>query len=443
LDPRQAADAVSALSKQTAAARKALEASLKGGSRPDKFVANRAAGEVDGLRGALRAWSGFYSGYDPLFTWWVDAPYKEADKALEEYAKFLRERLAGLKPGDRTEIAGNPIGRPALLSELAYEMIPYSPEELVEIAHKEYAWCETEMKKASRELGYGEDWRKALEFVKTRHVEPGKQPELIRDLALQAIEFIDQRELVTVPPLARETWRMEMMSPERQLVNPFFTGGEVLSVSYPTNAMTQEQKLMSMRGNNRHFSHATVFHEVIPGHHLQLFMVARHRPYRAPFSTAFLTEGWALYWEMLLWDLNFHQSPEDRAGALFWRMHRSARIVFSLSFHLGKMSPEECIELLIDRVGHERDNATAEVRRSFNGSYGPLYQAAYMLGGLQIRALRRELVDSGRLTNRAFHDAILEQNRIPVEMIRASLTGQKLDRDFRSSWRFYDAGGSR
>jgi len=141
---------------------------------------------------------------------------------------------------------------------------------------------------------------------------------------------------------------------------------------------------------------------------------------------------------MLLWDMNFARSPEDRVGMLFWRMHRCARIIFSLSFHLSTMTPQQAVDFLVDRVGHERDNAAAEVRRSFNGSYPPLYQAAYMLGGLQLRALRRELVDSSKMTNRAFHDAVLKENRVPIEMIRASLTGQKLPRDFRSNWRFYD-----
>jgi hypothetical protein len=60
-----------------------------------------------------------------------------------------------------------------------------------------------------------------------------------------------------------------------------------------------------------------------------------------------------------------------------------------------------------------------------------------MLGGLQIRALRRELVDSGKMTNRAFHDAILKENRIPIAMVRASLTGQKLTRDATPVWKFY------
>ena len=321
--------------------------------------------------------------------------------------------------------------------ELAHEMIPYTPEELIALANKEFAWCENEMKKASRELGYGDDWKRALEYVKTSFVEPGKQPALIRDLAYEAIDFVERNNLVTVPKLARESWRMEMMTPERQLVSPFFLGGETILVSYPTNTMTHEQKMMSMRGNNPYFSHATVFHELIPGHYLQQFMMERYRPYRTIFYTPFWMEGWSLYWEFLLWDKGFDKKPEEKIGALFWRMHRCARIIFSLSFHLEKMTPQECVDLLVEKVGHERDNATAEVRRSLSGEYGPLYQIAYMVGGLQFYRLHRDLVDSGKLTDKAFHDAILKEGPIPVEMVRAILTNQPLTREYKASWMFY------
>ncbi|MBM3790122.1 MAG: DUF885 domain-containing protein, partial [Acidobacteria bacterium] len=304
------------------------------------------------------------------------------------------------------------------------------------IAEREFEWCDREMLAASRELGFGDDWKKALEHVKNLHVEPGRQPDLIRDLAEEAIAFIEARDLITVPALAKEVWRIEMMTPERQRVNPFFLGGEVIQVSFPTDTMDHDEKLMSMRGNNVHFSRATVQHELIPGHHLQGFMNERYLPYRRPFGTSFWTEGWALYWEMLLWDLSFPRSAEDRVGMLFWRMHRCARIIFSLGFHLGTMTAQQCVDFLVDRVGHERANAAGEVRRSFEGSYSPLYQVAYMIGGLQFRALHRELVGSGRMTNRQFHDGILRQNSLPVELVRALLTGQEPGRDFTSSWRF-------
>src|SRR5439155_6260254 len=236
-----------------------------------------------------------------------------------------------------------------------------------------------EMKKASREMGFGDDWRKALEVVKNRHVRPGEQPRLIRDLAVEAIDYLNANDLVTVPPLAAETWRMAMMSPDRQLLNPFFTGGDVITVAFPTNTMSHDAKLQSLRGNNVHFARATVHHELIPGHHLQQFMNARHHPQRGMFQTPFWTEGWALYWEFVLYEKGFPKTPEDRVGFLTWRKHRCCRVMFSLGYHMGTMTPRQCIDLLIDRVGFEPDNATAEVRRSFAGGYGPLYQAAYLV----------------------------------------------------------------
>ncbi|HXQ71977.1 MAG TPA: DUF885 family protein [Pyrinomonadaceae bacterium] len=427
------------LRKQVDESRRAID-SLK----PKKTVANRAVLAMNGLRNNLRNWYTFYNGYDPLFTWWNEEPYKSVDQALTSYTASITDKVLGqgsqksIKAGDTSDIIGNPIGREALITELRSEMIPYTPEEIIAIGEKEMAWCENEMKKASRDLGYGDDWHKALEHVKNLYVDPGKQPEMIRNLALEAIKFVEDNNLVTVPELAKESWRMEMMTPERQLVSPFFLGGETILVSFPTNTMAHEQKMMSMRGNNIHFARATVHHELIPGHHLQGFMSARNKPYRAIFSTPFWSEGNALYWELLLWDLNFAKTPENRIGMLFWRMHRCARIIFSLSFHLEKMTPQECIDLLVNKVGHERDNATAEVRRSFDGSYGPLYQIAYLIGGLQQYAMHKELVDSGKMTNRAFNDALLKENRIPIEMLRAAITNQKLTRDFVTNWRFYD-----
>jgi uncharacterized protein (DUF885 family) len=94
--------------------------------------------------------------------------------------------------------------------------------------------------------------------------------------------------------------------------------------------------------------------------------------------------------------------------------------------------------LLVDKVGHEPANAEAEVRRSFEGSYGPLYQIAYMIGALEIYALRDEMVNSGKMGEKEFHDLILMQNTMPIEILRAKVTGNPLKKDHRASWRFLD-----
>jgi uncharacterized protein (DUF885 family) len=409
------------------------------GKRPkiDPVVANRAVQTTNDLISNLHDWFNQYNSYDPEFTWWVDQPYKDADKALTGYVSFLKEKLIGIPPDDKTTIIGDPVGRDALMDELADNLIPYTPEELIAIAQTEYDWCMREMLKASHEMGFGDDWHAAVEKVKQMHVPPGEQPELIRKLVVEGSDFVKSNQLVTVPPLADETWRMIMMTPQRQLVNPFFTGGNEISVSYPTETMTYEQREMSMRGNNIPFAHATAFHEMIPGHFLQFYMSARYRPYRRAFSTPFWHEGNSLWWEMLFWDKGFDKTPEERVGALVWRMHRSARIIFTMNFHLGRWTPKQCVQSLIDNVGFEPDNATAEVRRSFDGSVGPLYQSAYLLGALQFRAMHKELVDSKKMTDREFHDAILHENSMPIELLRADIENQPLTRDFKTNWKFY------
>jgi len=416
-------------------------ATLKNSIKTDNTLGADALYEaglvISDLKRAISSIYEFYNGYDPLFTWWIPKPYKELDDALSVYANEFKDKSKSLAAPDKSGIAGHPAGREELMRQLKYEMIPYTPEELIDIANKEFAWCDQEMLKASREMGFGDNWKEALEKVKNSYVPAGQQPEMILGLFNQSVDFLKKHDLITIPPLALETWGMIMMTPERQLVNPFFTGGNEISISYPTNTMDEDDRLMSMRGNNPHFSMATVHHELIAGHNLQAFMNSRYRTYRN-FGSGFWTEGWSLYWELILWDLKFPRTPEDRIGFLFWHMHRCARIIFSLNYHLGKWTPQQCIDFLVDRVGHERANAAGEVRRSFETHYPPLYQLAYLTGGRQFYALKKELVDSGKMTFKQYHDAIMHLNAMPVEMIRAILTKQPLEKEFTTKWRFYD-----
>ncbi len=397
--------------------------------------ARRVARQVSQASDHLRTWYDHYAQYDPGFTWWNKEPFEAAREALKELSNHLREDIAGLKGEDDDPLIGDPIGRAGLLLDLQHEWLAYSPEELIAIGEHELAWCDEQLLVASNELGHGSDWRAALEEVKKLHVAPGEQDELVASQAREVIEFLKERDLVTIPPLCEETWRVQMLSKSGQRTLPFAAyGGQKMLVAFPTADMDLESKRMSMRGNNVHFTRAVTPHELIPGHHLQGFMAQRYATHRRIFRTPFLIEGWALYWEMVEWDEGWARSPEDRIGMLFWRKHRAARIIVSLRFHLGKMTPDEMIQFLVERVGHEEDSATSEVRRYIGGAYSPLYQCGYMIGGLQLRALYHEVV--GELMNRKeFHDAILLENSIPIELIRASLMNLELQRDSRPSWK--------
>ncbi len=410
---------------------------------PTPLQAMHAADSVDAMRDSLKSWLGNYDGFLPDFSWWVKQPSDEATKALEGYAKFLREEIAGIKEKDDAPLLGKAQGASNLQAQLAHEFIPYTPDELISIAEREFTWCETEMKKAAQDMKLGDDWKKALLRVKLQYVRPGEQETFVRAEGRRAMEFVTKRDLVTVPADCAEWWGTRMLGPQEQKQMPYaaYSGHDIL-VAYANESMKHEDKMMSMRGNNRPFMRNVVPHELIPGHHLQRYMADRYLSYRGAFSTPFYVEGWALYWEMRLWDLGYQTTPEDRIGALFWRMHRCARIIVTLKFHLGQMKPDEMVKFLVDRVGHEKFGATSEVRRFIKGNYSPLYQCGYMLGGLQLIALHRELVTSGKMTEKQFHDTILQLGPIPIELVRASLLKQPLTPDFKTIWKF-DAAPSK
>lgn len=221
MDAQKTGQAVSEMTEHLICLEDAIQS---GAPKLDRTSAFHAAKTVDQLRDHLKEWFEFYNGYDPMFTWWVAEPYRTIHSELEKYSSVIRGVLVGISPKDESAIIGDPIGREGLIADLNAEHIPYNPDEVLKIGEIEYAWCEAEMKKASRELGYGDDWRKALEYVKTLYVEPGKQTQLVHDLTNEAIGYVTKHDLITVPPLATETIAMYMMSPKRQLESPFFSG---------------------------------------------------------------------------------------------------------------------------------------------------------------------------------------------------------------------------
>ena len=435
--PRTAADTLNSVANEVSELTDELTADTA--DRPEDIspvVARRAANQLLHLREVLADWNTFYDGYDPMFNFWVPEPYTRVDAALESYIEAINEHLVGIRKGEKAPIIGDPVLEEGLRADLAIEMIPYTAEELIRIGEREFEWIENQFRIVSNDMGFGDDWLAAMEHTKNLAPPPGEVPWVIFDIADYSENFIENLDNITMPGLSREIWRLEMQTPERQLVQPFFGGGEVTHLSYPTNGMAHEDKMMSMRGNTPHFNFGTVNHELVPGHHMQGFMSDRFNTHRGRLNnTPFWGEGWALYWEFLLWETDFPRNDPDKIGILFWRLHRAARILFSLNYHLGNWTPQQAVDFLVDRVGHERANAEAEVRRTTIDA--PLYQIAYMIGALQFRKLYEEVVESGDMAAREFHDSIMQGGRLPVELVRARLTGQPLTADFKSRWRFY------
>ena len=103
LKANEAAHTLSKLMESINETRKNIEGQLKAQVSPEVLLQRKirvahALVLADSLRDHLRDWFRFYDGYDPQFTWWAAADYRNADTALQNYTSFLRERVLGLRP---------------------------------------------------------------------------------------------------------------------------------------------------------------------------------------------------------------------------------------------------------------------------------------------------------------------------------------------------------
>ena len=99
VNSQQAAGVLTDLTRDIARVKGRVEAGLSSAASGDalkvsKDLATRGADSVDRLRNSVTTWFNFYNGYDPLFTWWMGMPYKQVDTALQDYAAFLRDKVA-------------------------------------------------------------------------------------------------------------------------------------------------------------------------------------------------------------------------------------------------------------------------------------------------------------------------------------------------------------
>ncbi|HEX3134033.1 MAG TPA: DUF885 family protein, partial [Planctomycetota bacterium] len=308
---------VGAIPEQVSGVRKRLEHGLKKNKPADgaevadaltitPLLAQRTASATEEILQSLTRWHDAYNGSLPEFPFWMKVPVEEATKALKDYVKFLREDVAGLAGKPEDLLLGDPVGADGLTCDFALEFLPYSATDLLAIGERELAWGEARMREASREMGLGDDWKAALAKVKEAYVPPGQQDAYIAEQAKAAIDFVRQKDLVTVPALCEESWRITMVTSEDQRQLPYVAyNGNNIFAAYACDDMKANDKLMSMCGNNCHFIRLIIAYELIPGYHLQAFFAERYRDYRRVFWTPFLVEGWALHWEMELWDKGF------------------------------------------------------------------------------------------------------------------------------------------
>jgi uncharacterized protein (DUF885 family) len=165
---------------------------------------------------------------------------------------------------------------------------------------------------------------------------------------------------------------------------------------------------------------AIAYHEGVPGHHLQ-FSIAQELTGLPPFRKYNLdlnayTEGWAFYSERLGKEVGFYQDPYSNYGRLQNEMWRAVRWVVDTGVHSQHWTRQQMVDFFREHTAMDDENINTEVDRYIAW---PAQALSYKMGQMKILELReRAQKELGtKFDLRAFHDAVLDQGPLPLDML--------------------------
>ncbi|MGP7960533.1 DUF885 domain-containing protein [Sanguibacter sp. A247] len=183
----------------------------------------------------------------------------------------------------------------------------------------------------------------------------------------------------------------------------------------------------------------TVYHEGVPGHHLQVggaVALPLNEWRRLLCWTSGFGEGWALYAERLMADLGFVTAPGDRLGMLDAQRMRAARVVLDIGVHLGLERPEEwgggtwdadnAWEFLRANVSMDEDSLRFELNRYLGW---PGQAPAYKVGQRLLEQMREAAGAAAEsrgeeLDVRQFHSRVLSVGSLGLDTLKEAVLAQ-------------------
>lgn len=168
---------------------------------------------------------------------------------------------------------------------------------------------------------------------------------------------------------------------------------------------------------------ATLFHELIPGHHFQIALLYENKDIpslnRYLFNSGF-GEGWALYVERLADEMGLYEDDISRLGMLSNEALRAARLVVDTGIHAFGWSRVKAIDYLTKHTALSESIIEGEIDRYI---MMPGQATAYLLGKLEIESLRqlakKQLGD--RFDIRQFHNQVLKNGVVSLAILREQI----------------------
>ena len=348
------------------------------------------------------------------------AAYEQAFvPAWRRWESFLRDTY---RPKSRPSIAltSLPNGRALYAGAIRLHTTqPLTADEVHRTGLAEVARIDREMERIAREQGFTGS---AIEFEKQLGSRPGARFASQAEMLTYAQETLARLE-PAMPKLFRRVPSMKVgvrpIPPDREAATASSYSAGTADGSRPAwfnmNTYRPQEQV-------KYRTEALVLHETVPGHHLQIAL-ARELPdlpdFRRSFSATAFSEGWGLYAESLGPDTGVvYRDADTRFGQLASEKFRAVRLVVDTGMHALGWSRERAREYF---AANAPGQSLAEVDRYIAW---PGQALAYKMGELKIKALRQraEQALGARFDIRDFHDVVLRNGTIPLEMLDAQVS---------------------
>jgi len=339
-------------------------------------------------------------------------------EALVEFSDFIASRQA-------IAVDDFAVGEAAFNQLLSAGFVPHDSRALSDVGVAAAGRIERDLRECSLRYAGHADWPLVLGALEAQHPAQEALLEDYREMVEDCRRFVEQRELVDVPPAALEIVPTPMFARANlafaaYIPAPPFAGGG-----------TARFWVTPASGNALALHHpgrmvVAAVHETYPGHHVQFSHALRvRRPLRHLFGSTVFIEGWGLYSEELMMSAGFKGEDSRfellRMSLLRDQLWRALRIVIDVGLHCGAMSSAEAVDLLVDR--HVLDRASARAEVLFYCS-APTQPMSYMVGKLLIEALVEKCRASGEERFQSLpgiHNELLAHGALPVPLLERAL----------------------
>jgi uncharacterized protein (DUF885 family) len=355
-----------------------------------------------------------------------------ADKALaalDSYRKFLRDDLLPRSTGTWV------FGKENYDYVLKHRWFLDGDADAI-LRRGQQAFAETEalaQQVAQRIQPGARHWTEVYEKLKADHPSADGIKQAYQAKIDAAKAFVIDRKIVTLPPGERVITidtppAMRRSSPfgTFQSVDPFGNGREGKLVLTPIEEwMTPAQREDRLRSHHTAWIPIIAVHEAYPGHHVDgLIRQANPRLLRKVVNESIMSEGWGLYTEEMMFEQGFLQGDDVQLTQLRNRLWRAARVIMDVSLHTGKMTYDEAVTFLADRVRFDRYAAALDVDMY---TVQPTYVLGYLIGMQEIEGIRKDYVAKyGEPSPPSeFYDRLLSVGSIPPALVRESLFARK------------------